>query len=180
MDVNGVPNADAVNVQLSALIVPPALDKAPMPVIVELLIFSVPVELLRTENPLTLACALIAQLFSVDTPLFCNPLALYVPPEIVQLLAVNVPDAPTNTHPWKLFEDVLSVQLFKTAPPDDMLRTQETPFKFPNNDEALIVSVPEPVIFTQFMLFVAELPTEALVNVALPEAEYVRQVAFPH
>lgn len=48
VDVNGVPADDAVNVQLSAFTVPPALDKAPMPVIVELLMFKVPVGLFIT------------------------------------------------------------------------------------------------------------------------------------
>jgi hypothetical protein len=97
--VNGVPDADAVNVQLMALTVPPTFDNAPIPVIVELLTFKIPVPLFITLVEFTETCALIVQLFSVATPLFCNPLARYVPPEIVQLLAVNVPAAPTNTQP---------------------------------------------------------------------------------
>lgn len=64
------------------------------------------------------------------------------------------------------------VQLFKINPPEVTLTTQDgAPPKLPNNDEALIVKVPEPVILMQFMLFVEELPIDALVSVALPEAE---------
>jgi hypothetical protein len=99
VEVNGVPLVEAVNVQLSAFTVPPALDNAPMPVIVELLMFKIPVGLFITLVELMATCALIVQLFSVDTPLFCSPLARYVPPEILQLLAVNVPATPTNTLP---------------------------------------------------------------------------------
>jgi hypothetical protein len=167
-----VPNADAVNVQLSAFTVPPALDNAPMPVIVELLMFKVPVGLFITLVELTETCALIVQLFSIDTPLFCNPLARYVPPEIVQLLAVNVPDTPTSTQPLKLVVEVLIVQFVKTTPPDITFTTHTVlpppaPYKFAE----LIVSVPDPVIVIQCMLLALELGIEALVSVALPEAE---------
>ena len=48
-----MPDDDAVNVQLMALTVPPTFDNAPMPVIVELLMFKVPVGLFNTLVELT-------------------------------------------------------------------------------------------------------------------------------
>ena len=48
-----------------------------------------------------------------------------------------------------------------------------------SRDDELIVRVPEPVMLTQCMPLVAESPIDALVSVALPDAEYVIQVAFP-
>jgi len=112
------------------------------------------------------------QILSVDTPLFCSPLPRYPPPEIVQLLAVNVPAEPTSTQPVKLLFDVLIVQFVKTTPPDITFTTHTVlpppaPYKFAE----LMVSVPDPLIVIQFMLFTPELGIEALVSVALPEAE---------
>ena len=112
------------------------------------------------------------QLFNVDTPLFCSPLPRYVPPEIVQLLAVNVPATPTSTQPLKLLVEVLIVQFVKTTPPDITFTTHTVfPPPVPDKFAELMVSVPDPLIVIQFMLFTPELGIEALVSFALPEAE---------
>jgi hypothetical protein len=70
-----------------------------------------------------------------------------------------------------LFTDVLRLQLFKINPPEPTMTTQDVPPLPPYNAVELMVKVPLPVIFMQFMLFVRELPIDALVSVAVPEAE---------